>query len=205
MIRSAFAAVLAAAVVAGPMLATAQEQDVVTITVTRAHVDLAKRYIEVAKLERQLDAVTETMNSVAARSMVRELALKPGSSDARAIEVLMDQVGDATANVMRPRFMERMAESFAATYTEEELNALIAFYSTPAGRAITAKSPTLAPASSDHMQAFLPEIDVEFERQLCKRIVCTTIAYEDKTFPMSDNWAADVAKLILKQMAARTA
>lgn len=170
MFRSAFAAALAIAVVTTPVVAPAQET--VTVTVTRAHVDLAKRYIEVARLDRQLDAVTETMDSVAARSMVRELALKPGSADARAIEVLMDQVGAATANVMRPRFMERMAESFAATYTEEELGALIAFYSTPAGRAITAKSPTLAPASSDHMQAFLPEIDVEFERQLCKRIGC---------------------------------
>jgi uncharacterized protein len=170
MFRSALAAVLAVAVVTAPAIAPAQE--VVTITVTRAHVDLAKRYIEVAKLERQLDAVTETMHSVAARSMVRELALKPGSTDARAIEVLMDQVGAATAESMRPRFMERMAESFAATYSEEELNGLIAFYSSPIGKTITSKSPTLAPAASEHMQAFLPEIDVEFERQLCKRIGC---------------------------------
>ena len=167
---------MAVAVVVTPGFAPAQEQEVVTITVTRAHVDLAKRYIEVAKLERQLDAVTETMDSVAAKSMVRELALRPGSTDARAIEVLMDQVGAATAEVMRPRFMERMAESFAATYTEEELNGLIAFYSSPVGKTITAKTPTLAPASSDHMQAFLPEIDVEFERQLCKRIGCEDTA-----------------------------
>ena len=161
---------MAIAVIGAPAFALAQET--VTVTVTRAHVDLAKRYIEVAKLDRQLDAVTETMDSVAARSMVRELALKPGSTDARAIEVLMDQVGVATANVMRPRFMERLAESFAATYSQEELNSLIAFYSTPMGQAITAKSPTLAPAASEHMLAFLPEIDVEFERQLCKRIGC---------------------------------
>ena len=74
------------------------------------------------------------------------------------------------------RFTERMAESFAATYSVEELNSLIAFYSSPVGQSITSKSPVLAPAVSEHMEAFLPEIDIEFERQLCKRIGC-----EDKT------------------------
>jgi hypothetical protein len=36
----------------------------------------------------------------------------------------------------------------------------------------------------------------DLQRQLCKRIACTTIAYEDKTYPTSDNWRGDVAKLI---------
>jgi hypothetical protein len=36
----------------------------------------------------------------------------------------------------------------------------------------------------------------EMQRVLCKRILCTTIAYEDKQFPMSESWGSDVARLI---------
>lgn len=36
----------------------------------------------------------------------------------------------------------------------------------------------------------------QLQQLLCKRILCTTISYEDKAFPMSDNWSTDVAKLI---------
>jgi hypothetical protein len=36
----------------------------------------------------------------------------------------------------------------------------------------------------------------EEQRLLCKSVRCTTIAYEDKQFPMSDDWRSDVAKLM---------
>ncbi|MBA3710703.1 MAG: hypothetical protein H0W83_18000 [Planctomycetes bacterium] len=36
----------------------------------------------------------------------------------------------------------------------------------------------------------------ELQRTLCQKILCTTIAYEEKGFPMSESWARDVAKLI---------
>ncbi len=35
----------------------------------------------------------------------------------------------------------------------------------------------------------------ELQRALCQKILCTTIAYEDKSMPMSDSWATDVAQL----------
>jgi hypothetical protein len=38
----------------------------------------------------------------------------------------------------------------------------------------------------------------ELQRTLCKSIPCTTIAYQDKAFPMSESWARDVATLIKK-------
>ncbi|MBA2481769.1 MAG: hypothetical protein H0V44_13985 [Planctomycetes bacterium] len=38
----------------------------------------------------------------------------------------------------------------------------------------------------------------ELQRTLCRKILCTTIAYEDKAFPMSESWARDVANLIKK-------
>lgn len=35
----------------------------------------------------------------------------------------------------------------------------------------------------------------DMQQLICKRITCTTIAYEDKTFPRSDNWNHDVKAL----------
>ena len=77
-----------------------------------------------------------------------------------------------TVAVLMPRYVEHMSKVYAETYTAEELEGLIAFYSSPVGQSVLAKAPELAPEASRAMERLLPQIDFEFQRRLCRRLGC---------------------------------
>ena len=138
----------------------------------QAKLALAKRYIEVMKVDIALDALMASLGPVSARGVIRNLELPPDSRKADLLETAFGEVMAETVAVLMPRYVEQMSKVYAQTYTQAELEGLIAFYSSPLGQSVLEKTPGLAPEASKAMEKLLPEIDFEFQRRLCRRLGC---------------------------------
>lgn len=74
---------------------------------------------------------------------------------------------------MVERMMADMRPAYAETFTVAELEAQIAFYSTPMGRTIAEKTVQLGIAQEDAMQAAVEVFTAEFERKFCAAFYCS--------------------------------
>ena len=64
--------------------------------------------------------------------------------------------------VLEPQYVQL----YAQTYTEDELNGIVAFYKTPAGAAMIAKSPQLSLKSTDLIQSKMTAIQPQLKQLL---------------------------------------
>jgi hypothetical protein len=124
-------------------------------------------------------------------ALARELIdLSSGPNFLKAFETMIDQQlagidskgGEEAAWVrtnmppmlsrMVVRLLDQMAPTYAAIYSEEELQAQIAFYRTPVGRAVAAKSVALGAAVQDAQTTVLAGFMTELESKYCARFDC---------------------------------
>lgn len=130
---------------------------------------LTKEYMELAQ-------VTKMMNS-AMGAMANALNLGPDVPPEFAKAMKEAMVESSTA--VFPAMMDRMAELYADAYTLEELDAIVAFYKSPAGRSMTVKSEQLIATSVPAMMAeFGPALERDMVDRLCAKLSCTA---EQKT------------------------
>lgn len=71
-----------------------------------------------------------------------------------------------------PRLRDRIADLYAEALTEDELKALIAFYGSPTGKALVAKTEKLASATTPLMREFAPIMQRDMLTRLCGKIEC---------------------------------
>lgn len=85
----------------------------------------------------------------------------------------MDAAVERTVNAMRQdmaveKMRPQMARLYAETFTQEEIDGLIAFYQGPAGRAFISKMPTVMQKSMqmmrEHMDPLMRRLDEELSR-----------------------------------------
>ena len=75
----------------------------------------------------------------------------------------------STMRVLAPRMIELAVAAQAKVYSEPELEAMAAFYATPLGRSIAAKSPKLIAVQQDAMKALMPEIQSRVMAAICRQ------------------------------------
>lgn len=129
---------------------------------------LVRRYLQAIQYERMMDQLMASMLPVMAESMARQ---HPGVAAAEQQQVV-GIVRDVMRTSMTPKIMERMEPVYAATFTEAELRSIVDFYESPAGRAVTAKAPLLAPQAAAVVRALIPEMQAEVARRVCQQLHC---------------------------------
>jgi hypothetical protein len=77
---------------------------------------------------------------------------------------------------MMNRLMADLAPVYAETFTLEELEAQIAFYRTPVGRQVAAKTVELGVAQENLLQGAMAGFLVEFEQKYCAAFDCDASA-----------------------------
>lgn len=135
---------------------------------------LARQYFELIKINEQLDIMMKSMGPLMGSSLTTQLGLKDGSPEVRAVGEMMAQVtAEVLADIM-PDYMDDMALIAANTFTRQELQALVDFYGTPTGKAITDKSPRMAGPAAEVMQKYMPRMQEKMMSSLCTRLGCDT-------------------------------
>ena len=151
-----FAVVFAAcALLAGPALAQSQP--------TARQIELSRRYVQLAQGEQMEDALRQMM----ATDPATDLSDIPAEDR----EFLLDLTSEILADLM-PKMMEAMVPAYARTFTEEELEALVAFYDTEMGRSIIDKNFQVMPEINTAVASIMPELFQKMASRMCARYGC---------------------------------
>lgn len=74
---------------------------------------------------------------------------------------------------MVPQMITEMVPVYAATFTEEELTALVAFFDSPLGRSIAAKSVVVMPEANRAVMSVVPQLLEKMATGMCRHYGCT--------------------------------
>jgi uncharacterized protein len=84
---------------------------------------------------------------------------------------MREAMNEAIAVVL-PKWTEGLVPHVAAAFTEEELAAMVAFYESPIGQSVVAKSQTLAKPSMDVMTGLMPDFAADMLSRYCEKAEC---------------------------------
>lgn len=94
-------------------------------------------------MEAQKKAIGNTLQQNSAQTLAR-LGLNLSEEDKAAFLALQKQaVEDSLKVIVGPEMRDAMVKIYSETFTKQELDAVSAFYSTPAGQALNAKQPAV--------------------------------------------------------------
>lgn len=79
----------------------------------------------------------------------------------------------AAQSDMIPRLMNAITEAYAENFTPAELNGLLAFYESPTGRALVAKTPVVGRSVAIAAMRLVPDMIQDIERRYCAQVTCT--------------------------------
>lgn len=146
---------------------TASPKAAATAPSARA-MDLSKRYFKAMRLDESLGKALDNLDP----------ALLGGEDNdpeqAEAMRAATKQALDAAM----PQYIEKMTPLLASAYSEEELAALVAFYESPVGQSVVAKSRDVGGISSQAMKDLLPGIMDDAMDRYCAQMGC-----EDESGP----------------------
>ena len=159
-----FGAVGAALLLASPVLA----QPATGAAPSAHQMEVARELIEVSGAKRMYaTAIGPMMNQ-----MMNASVKSDDPDKARMSEAVQAAMRDSM-NSFFPKLLDASADAYARTYSEEEMEGIIAFYKSPAGQAMLAKAPQLAQNIGQVMIPMLPQLKRDMINDLCDRISCT--------------------------------
>jgi len=165
-----FAAVLTLA--QAPLTGAAMAQQAAVQSDLAERQRLARRYFELVKIEAQLDNMMKAMGPILGASLATQLGIEETSAEARAIGDMMGQVTAEVMSEIMPKYLDDMAMIAADTFTQNELQAMVDFYGSPVGLAVTDKSPRMAGPAAELMQKYMPQMQEKAVASLCARLGC---------------------------------
>lgn len=128
--------------------------------------ELTRRYIDLTATDQFEDALREMIFDQA--------AVDPGTRDMpeEDRQFLVELTAELTADMI-PQMLDRMVPVYARTFTEAELEALIAFYETEMGRAILHKTVEVMPEATRAAMGVMPQIFDKMAARICQHYGCT--------------------------------
>jgi len=149
-LAAALAALLVSSFSSGPGLA--QEAP----AVSEQKLALAGELVDAADLKGSmrrvadviLDQFTQSFNSAA------------GSTDPDMVKFMKSLMQDEIGGIIR-KVTPKLAEVYAETFTEQELKDILAFYRTPTGQKMVAKTPELSRRGQEMVRPFIPAMQVD--------------------------------------------
>jgi hypothetical protein len=124
---------------------------------------LSRRYVELM----QSDQLAQTV-----RLMIGQQAgdLTDGM-ESEDREFMVELTTELTTEMM-PQMLEQLVPVYARTFTETELQALVAFYDSETGRSIIDKTYTSMPEANQAMMSVLPQLMDKMAARICARYGC---------------------------------
>jgi uncharacterized protein len=160
--KRATAAGLALALAAAPALAQ-------TPQAPSAEMDALVRRLFAAQ---DLEAQMRKMIGPLAPMLGRAAAAEVPPTETLLREAIVETVTEVVEQVLVPRMMEDAVPVYASVFTREELEAIVAFYESPAGRAMVAKQPQIEQAWAPRMMELRPVLEKELRERACAKIDC---------------------------------
>lgn len=156
-----------AALMAGPV--AAQTSTTATAAPPSARqIELANELVEVSGA-RQLYA--SAMGPMLKRIFAG--AMSADTPDQKKMAAAVEGAMTDAMSKIYPKMLAAVSQSYASTYTEEELTAIINFYKSPPGRAMVTKAPVLTEKLGESMVAIMPQMRTDMINDLCDRLSCT--------------------------------
>ena len=132
--------------------------------------ELAHRYLRQLHLDKMMDT---NVNSILVNL---KAAAHKGSELAPEQQRVMDEVTDRVVMGMATKAVARSEAVVAETFSENELQDLVAFNETSTGQAYIAKYPGMAARMSKMMHDLIPEMQRDIRSEFCARVSCATPA-----------------------------
>jgi hypothetical protein len=132
-----------------------------------AGLDLAHRYLAIIKFKDLMQRMMDQMMPTITAPM---LATGRGLS-AEQKTALVGALHDTITDFI-PRFADKAAQMIAASYTHEELQALVDFYESPIGESIAAKGLNMQQVTAQAIQSLAPQMMRDMFRHLCAKTEC---------------------------------
>jgi hypothetical protein len=85
----------------------------------------------------------------------------------------LEQAEEKIMAKIKPQIFEVVRNAYATTYTEGEMEAILAFDKTPAGQAMIAKAPALTQNMMGGVIALMPTVKSEMVDAVCDSLHCT--------------------------------
>lgn len=115
-----------------------------------------ERLLRAMDMERTLNATFDQVNQIA-EGMATQAGMRP--RDREAFDRYMQRVGEVLREEASwAQLKEPMVQIYAKHYTEAEVQGLIAFYESPLGRSMTAKTPAVMQDSAAITQAMMKRV-----------------------------------------------
>ncbi|KSB91641.1 hypothetical protein AS593_18460 [Caulobacter vibrioides] len=127
--------------------------------------ELAHRYIAVLDMKK---SVAPMMDNMLASLTEQELAGTNLTPEQRTVaaKAIRDAFNQSVEAGMFDRMMVELEPLLAETFTEEELEATIAFYESGPGRSMLAKMPMFGQRWGEAMVKFVPELQADLQRRI---------------------------------------
>jgi hypothetical protein len=129
--------------------------------------DLARRYFAAANIDQKVRASLRVLTPSLTEQMVRK---NPQLTQPQR-DQLMQAVIEAEQEAAR-RMVERLVPAFAESFSEAELKDIVVFYESPAGKALTAKTPAFAGQINMAFRAYAPQMLADINTRFCAKIGC---------------------------------
>jgi len=169
----------AAPVVAQPASAPAAET-----TPSPRKLELARQLVQLSDLNANMKGVI--------RNMLSQIAAQGGANLSAERQARMKVMEEAETNAfdkMIPHLVEAMVQGYAREFSEKELSDILAFYQSPSGRQMLAKTPQLTQGLAVEMARMIPQMRRDMGEEICAKVTCTTAekaAYFGSSAPNAD-------------------
>jgi hypothetical protein len=163
--------ILAATVAAAALVFAAQPALAADPAPSAHQVELATRVFAAMHMERTMANVTQAMAPMMTRQFdTMAPQLTPAQRQALGValnDMMKEMTGKLTA---------QMIPVYAATFSEKELNDLLAFYSSPTGQAVIDKTPLVMTRLQPAMSEMMPTMMARFRERVCAEVGCPPAA-----------------------------
>ena len=123
---------------------------------------LAKRYVEASHM---VDNVQTMMKQL--RPMLMSQA--EAQLDASEKKVLGDAFDAAYGHFLKS-YLDKVTPILAETYSEDELTQIVAFYESPTGQSMLAKSPELQKKLVPVAMDLVPDLQADMKKEVCAHV-----------------------------------
>lgn len=158
------AALAAMTLPAAPVAARSSEQT--TAAPSARSSELARQYLNLLMTD-QFEGVIRQMLGTEFEND-SEMQAMPDADRRMILNLLAELTTD-----MVPQMISEMVPVYAATFTEEELTALVGFYDTPLGRSIADKSIEVMPEADRAIMSVVPQMLEKMATRMCQHYGCS--------------------------------
>lgn len=129
---------------------------------------LAKHLFAEMRMDQLMSGMMKNMTPV---MVAQARKANPALTDAQA-EIITQAVTESS-QAMMAKAVDRFVPLYASTFTEKELEDLVAFYDGPTGQAVLTKMPVLMSKMGPVMSELMPDMMADVNQRICSKMDCS--------------------------------